>query len=303
MSKLHATENGNIYRKSGGKWMADVLIAGKRKRYTSNSWLDCERWLAEVKANGDKTTDPEWVKQEIVRCGGTNPKQVPDFPFAFLTDENDLWSCKQNRLRILKLNKGLYYVLSRSHDSISCTLEKLRYCVEHGVSPLALSSARLSVAKGTTELIDCTDYCQQRLREQRKERISTHAEEYMETSEKWCHNVLQFYRGNEKAAIELQKILDSLRPFLTDYIRDVLRLREDNKVSFIVDEVMSETLLRTLERQSIIYSPYAYMQRLCRKFRDIIKDVGGKARLEEGSVRIIGGWKKDTVKRLYNVVV
>jgi hypothetical protein len=151
--------------------------------------------------------------------------------------------------------------------------------------------------------MDCTDYCQKRLRENRKERISTHAEEYMETAEKWCHNVLLFYRGNKKAAIELQKILDSLRPFLTDYVRDVLRLREDNKVSFIVDEVMSETLLRTLERHAIIYSPYNYMQRLCRKFRGIIKDVGGKARLEEGSVRIIGGLKKDTVKRLYNMAI
>lgn len=303
MSKLHATENGNIYRKSDGKWMADVIVSGKRKRYTSNSSLDCERWLADVKTNGDKTTDPEWVKQEIVRRGGTNPKQVPDFPFAFLTDENDLWSCKQNRLRILKLNKGLYYVLSRRHDSISCTLEKLRYCVENNVSPLALSRAKLSVDQGTAELMDCTKYCQKRLRENRKERISTHAEEYMETSEKWCHHVLAFYRGDKQAAIELQKILDGLRPFLTDYIRYVLRLREDNKVSFIVDEVTSETLLRTLERQSIIYSPYTYMQRLCRKFRDIIKDVGGKARLEEGSVRIVGGWKKDTVKRLYNIAI
>jgi hypothetical protein len=168
---------------------------------------------------------------------------------------------------------------------------------------LALSRAKLSVDQGTAELMDCTDYCQKRLRENRKERISTHAEEYMETAEKWCHNVLLFYRGNKKAAIELQKILDSLRPFLTDYVRDILWLREDNKVSFIVDEVMSETLLRTLERQTIIYSPYIYMQRLCRKFRDIIKDVGGKARLEEGSVRIIGGWKKDTVKRLYNMAI
>jgi hypothetical protein len=34
MSKLHATENGNIYRKSGGKWMADVLIAGKGKKWS-----------------------------------------------------------------------------------------------------------------------------------------------------------------------------------------------------------------------------------------------------------------------------
>ena len=107
------------------------------------------------------------------------------------------------------------------------------------------------------------------------EHISTHAEEYMETAEKWCHHVLQFYRGNEKAAIELRKVLDRLRPFITDYVRNVLRLREEYKVQFIVDEVMSETMLRTLERQAVIYSPYNYMQRLCRHFHDIIKDVGG----------------------------
>jgi hypothetical protein len=99
----------------------------------------------------------------------------------------------------------------------------------------------------------------------------------------------------------LRKVLDRLRPFITDYVRNVLRQREEYKVQFIVDEVMSETMLRTLERQAVIYSPYNYMQRLCRHFHDIIKDVGGKARLEEGSVRIIGGWKKDAMKQMYNI--
>jgi hypothetical protein len=56
-----------------------------------------------------------------------------------------------------------------------------------------------------------------------------------------------------------------------------------------------------LERQAVIYSPYNYMQRLCRKLHGIIKDVGGKAYLEDGSIRIIGGLKKDTMKQMYNI--
>ena len=302
MTHPHASKEGYIaLDKRSGQWTVRISLGDRCKCYTSPFRQDCERWLENIKAHGDQTNDPEWVKQEIISRGGTNPKQVPDFPFAFLTDENDLWSFKQNRLRILKRNKGIYYVLSRNHDGISCTLEKLRYCVDNNVSPLALSRAKLSVDQGTSELMDCTEYVQKRLRENRKERISTHAEEYMETAEKWCHNVLQFYRGNEKAAIELRKVLDRLRPFITDYVRDVLRQREEYKVQFIVDEVMSETMLRTLERQAVIYSPYNYMQRLCRHFHDIIKDVGGKARLEEGSVRIIGGWRKEAIKQMYNI--
>jgi hypothetical protein len=173
--------------------------------------------------------------------------------------------------------------------------------VDNNVSPLALSRAKLSVDQGTSELMDCTEYVQKRLRENRKERISTHAEEYMETAEKWCHHVLQFYRGNKNAAVELQKVLDRLRPFLTNYVRNVLLQRDDDKVRFIVEEAMSGTMLRTLERQAVIYSPYNYMQRLCRKLHGIIKDVGGKAYLEDGSIRIIGGLKKDTMKQMYNI--
>jgi hypothetical protein len=257
--------------------------------------------MSNIKEHGDLMNDPEWIRQEIIRRGGTNPKQVPDFPFAFLTDENDLWSCKQNRLRIKTRNKGIYYRLCKENGEVSCTLEKLRYCVDNNVSPLALIRAKLSVDQGTSELMDCTEYVQKRLRENRKERISTHAEEYMETAEKWCHHVLQFYRGNKNAAVELQKVLDRLRPFLTNYVRNVLLQRDDDKVRFIVEEAMSGTMLRTLERQAVIYSPYNYMQRLCRKLHGIIKDVGGKAYLEDGSIRIIGGLKKDTMKQMYNI--
>ena len=302
MGKPHATKNGHIvFDERDKQWTARIAVGDRCKCYRSPFRQDCEQWMSNIKEHGDQMNDPEWIRQEIVRRGGTNPKQVPDFPFAFLTDENDLWSCKQQRLRILKRNKDRYYVLNRNNDSISCTLEKLRYCVENNVSPLALSRAKLSVDQGTTELIDCTDYILKRMRENRMERVGTHAEEYLETAETWCHNVLAFYRGNENAAVELQNVLDRLRPFLTNYVRDVLRQRDDDKVRFIVEEAMSETLLRTLERQSVIYSPYNYMQRLCRKLHGIIKDVGGKARLEEGSVRIIGGLKKDTMKQMYNI--
>lgn len=303
MKKPHASKKGIIYRRKDGKWNADILTDGKRKRFSSPYRHDCERWLENVKANGELTTDKEWIVQEIVRRGGTNPKQVPDFPFAFLTDENDLWSCKQGRLRILKLNKGLYYVLNCRHDSISCTLEKIRYCVDNNVSPLALSRARLSVEKGTAELIDCTEYIQRRLRASRQIRISSHADEYVELSERWCHNVLQFYRGNEKASVELQKVLSGLRPYVTDYVRDVIKLRDESKIKYIVDEAISETMLRTLERQSIITSPYNYTLYLCRRLCKAIKDVGGVARLEDGNVRIIGCKKTDAMKQLYNIAI
>jgi hypothetical protein len=300
MKKPHASKNGHIvFNEKRGQWSVRISLDGRSRCFQSPYRQDCERWLDDIKENGYHMTDPKWIRREIMKRGGTNPRQVPDFPFAFLTDENDLWSCKQNRLRILKRNKGIYYILTRNHANVSCTLDKLRFCIENNVSPLVLSKCKLSVDNG--QLMDCTDYCQKQLRDRRNERISSHAEEYIETAERWCHYVLAFYRGDEEAVVELRKVLDRLRPLLTDYVHDVLRQHDENKVRYIVDEVMSETLLRTLERKAVIYSPYNYMQRLCRKFHDIIKDVGGKARLEEGNIRIIGGRNKDIMKQLYNI--
>ena len=146
MTHPHASKEGHIaLDKRSGQWTVRISLGDRCKCYTSPFRQDCERWLENIKTHGDQTNDPEWVKQEIISRGGTNPKQVPDFPLAFLTDENDLWSCKQQRLRILKRNKGRYYVLTRNRDAISCTLEKLRYCVDNNVSPLALSRAKLAV--------------------------------------------------------------------------------------------------------------------------------------------------------------
>lgn len=304
MTHPHASKEGRIvFDEERYQWTAMIRYDGRTKCYTSPYRQDCDRWLDNIKTHGDRMNDQEWIKQEIMSRGGTNPKQVPDFQFAFLTDENDLWSYKQNRLRILKRNKGIYYVLSRNHDSVTCTMEKLRYCVDNNISPLTMSKCKLSIDKGTAELMDCTDYIRKRMSEMRAIRITKHAEEYMEIAESWCRNVLKYYRGDVSATIELRRILERLHPFLIAYIYEVIGLRDENKVRFIVDETTSETLLRTLERRAVIYSPYNYMQRLCRKYNDMIKDVGGKARLEDGSVRIIGGWKKDTMKEMYNIAM
>ena len=299
---IHTSKNGSIlFDKRYNYWTARIAIGNIAKGYSSPYRQDCERWLSNIKANGDNTNDTEWVRQEIISRGGTNPQQVPDFPLHFLTDEGDLWSCKQQRLRILKRSRGIYYRLSRNDGEVSCTEEKLRYCINNKVSPLTLSQCKLSVEQGTSELMDYTEYAQKRLAEGRIKNISEHAEEYIEITEKWCHNVLLFWRGNKEAGVELGRISDSLRPFLTGYVRNVLRQVDECKVQFIVDEVIGETLLRALDRKSIIFSPYTYMQRLARKFHDIIKDCGGRVQQLEGSVRVIGGFKKGDIKKIYNL--
>ena len=299
---IHTSKKGSIlFDKRRNYWTARIAIGNTAKGYSSPFRQDCERWLSNIKANGDQMSNPEWVRQEIIRRGGTNPKQVPDFPFHFLTDEGDLWCCKQQRLRILKRGRGIYYVLNRNDGAISCTEEKLRYCIDNNISPLALSRAKLSIDQGTSELIDCTEYALKRLAECRGRFVSEHAEEFMERTEKWCHSVLLFWRGQKDAAIEIRNILESLRPFLVYYVRNSLKQTGEYKAQFIVDEVISETLQRTLEGKKPISSPYPYMQRMCRKLHSYIKSIGGKAQLEDGNVRIIGGWKNGTMEKIYNL--
>lgn len=88
MAHPHASKEGHIaLDKRSGQWTVRISLGDKCKCYTSPFRQDCERWMENIKAYGDQTNDPEWVKREIISRGGTNPKQVPDFPFAFLTDE------------------------------------------------------------------------------------------------------------------------------------------------------------------------------------------------------------------------
>lgn len=301
MRHQSASKDGHIaFDKSRGTWNARIWIDDHCKSYRSPYRQDCERWLQEVKACRLSYGDAEWITKEIISYGGTNPKQVPDFPCHFFTDENELWSFKQNRLRKLKPRNAIgSYFLTSDNDGISMTRERIRYCVDNNISPLSLSRAKLSISKGTMELEDVTEYIKKRIKEDREKDIREHAEEYMEVTEKWCSNVLAFYRGEKDAAVKLQNILEQVRPFLVAYVHDVMLIRNDDKVRFIVDEVMSETMYRTLNKESVIYAPYPYMKALARAYKWIIQSVRGTAMIEDGRVRIIGCRKKESLKQIY----
>lgn len=241
-------------------------------------------------------------QQKIISKGDTNPVPIPGFPNAWLTDEGHVWSLGNGRLRKRKPQRGRYYALNEGDDCVTCTVDKLRYCIEHGMSPLTLSRCKLAVRKGQSglELVDMTQYVHDQMTRNRERNYDQHAEEYMEVAEQWCHNVLLFWRGHKEAAVEMRKTLDRLRPYLVDYAHHTMKISDEHKTQFIIDEVMSETMLRTLERKAVIHSPYGYMLRLIRAAARIIREVNGKTCLEHGSVRIVGGWRKDTMKEIYN---
>jgi hypothetical protein len=238
------------------------------------------------------------TKKDIMKQGGVNPMAVPGFPSYFLTEDGRLWSVKGSTPRVLKMNKAKYYVLSDGYDSVTCSQDKLRYCVENGVNPLTMSKCELALAKGENRLIDYTDKLQDALRCRRRSERDN-AEKWLETAEKWCHHVLAYYHGDAHALVVVGDMLNSFRPLLSDHVQSALHLTDENKIRFVVDEVVSETLQRVVNRDAVVYSPYMYMKCLCRRLNDNIKKVGGKARLENGDIRIIGGWKKETIRDVY----
>lgn len=259
----HTTSNGSVYRDNRRSlWTARIAVGNGTKCYSSPYREDCERWLNGMR-DDSMPHDPQWVRDEIIRRGGINPRQVPDFPY-FLTDTGDLWSVHNNRLRMVKLSRRKYYVLTNSGNSITCTLEKLLYCISHNVSPQVLSRCKLSVDADTHKLINSQEYASKCRSDNRRTFLCHHAENLLGDTEEWCRSMLSYYRGNKDAVSGMYNILSKQREWLIYYIQSSLRL-SDARAKYIADEVISETLSRAIERRALILSPFTYMKRLSRR--------------------------------------
>lgn len=249
--------------------------------------------------------DPEQGKRRIMELGGTNPVQIPDFPHHFLTDEDEVWSCQPNlewEPRLLCKHKGIYFRLYRGKKNNVCvTSEKLRWCIEHNTSPLVMSQCKLAVAEGH-ELIDVTEAVQRSIKRNRKARVDEHLEEYLEAAESWTHHLLAYYHGDKSAAEALWATCEKLRPLLTAHVKQRFTIYNEDKVKFIVDETISETMYRALNRTACITQPYIYMYKLARGVFYSIRDIGFvTARVEDGNIRLKAGWSKKSIKMMYHL--
>lgn len=260
---LHTSRNGSIYRdNTRSLWTARIAVCNRTKCYSSPYREDCERWLNGMR-DDSLPRDPQRVRQEIIHRGGINPRQIPDYPY-FLTDTGDLWSAHNNRLRMVKLSRRKYYVLTNCGHSITCTLEKLLYCIRHNVSPQVLNRCKLSVDADTHKLIDSQEYASKCRADNRRNFLCHHAENLLDDTEAWCRYMRSYYKGNEDAVEGMYNILSKQREWLMYYIQSSLRL-SDARAKYIADEVISETLSRAIERKALILSPFTYMKRLSRR--------------------------------------
>lgn len=301
----HTSKKGTIwYNCQRGNWTAEFRFKDGKKSFCSANRQDCEIWLNEIRGKGSQSSANEINVKEVVRMikknGESKPQQVPDFPSYFLTAKGNLYSYKNMKLRELKLQNGHHYTMCKESSYITCSIDKLRWCIEHQVSPLKLSECKLSVKKGYGELIDVTEMVRQSIQKNREEKISKYANDYLHTIERWCHNVQELYSGNHEAMIILREIIHGLRKEVEHYVRNNLRVYDSKKVKFITDEVESETMLRVLNKNTVICNPYLYMQHLSKGLHAKIKQCRGVARQEGSDVRIVGRWTKQDFKEMYN---
>jgi hypothetical protein len=291
----HTNNKGTVwYCKDRRRWVAQFQFPNGKRSYYSPYRQDCERWIEGVRGKGSaeevSRVDMEMVRREI----GGDPKQVPGFPNYIQTEDDRLFKYKNGRVIEMRIGKNRAYYLSDQGRAIGCNVDKLRFCVDKGISPTTISHCKLSVERGEDGmmLMDITDRIQKSIRRNKDEFLTKHSEEYLQMTEEWCHNVLEVHRGNMEAIIHLRRIIERMRPELERYIRTTLRQTGVNKLKFMVEEVESETLHRAIERTAAVCAPWNYMRHLCRNLHYRLMNNRGKVIKIGNNFRVIGGTEK-----------
>lgn len=291
----HTSNKGTIYYSDDKKrWIAEYRFADGKRSYQSPYRHDCEVWLQGVRKKGSaadvSSVDMEMMRREV----DGNPKQVPGFPTYFLNDDNKLFRCKNGRVRELKMCKAGTYCIYTDGKPMNCGVNKLRYCVDQDISPTMLSLCRLSVERGEDglSLVDITERIQKSIRRNKNDFYTKYAQDYLQMTEEWCHNVLQVHKGDTDAIINLRKIIERMRPELERYIRTSLRQTGEAKVKFLIEETESETLGRAISRTAAVCNPWQYMRNLARNLHWQICRHHGRIIRKGDQLRVIGGWEE-----------
>lgn len=291
--KPHVSRQGGVFFDSRKqKWVAEIAFPDGRKSYSSAYREDCERWLDSVRGYHSKAAaslDPDKIRREIEAMGDHDPQQVPGFPKSWLSAEGNLYGTATGRVIRRQRSKGIYYTLSQGHDSVSCTLERLRYCIEHDVDPLTMSHCRLSVSQGLngTELMDVTEYIRQQRRAYH-ERKWYNVEDIIQENIEWNQHLLAYYQGDVERLTPLRAILERRRTAMENYITRSLKVSDEVRCRFIIDETISELMLRLAEKRCMVVSPLSYMEKLSRRINDSIRECHARV-FDDGNVFHVKG--------------
>ena len=294
----HYSKKGSVHFESNkNRYAAFIKIDDKGYSYRSRFKTDCEAWL-EIMRNGgnanERTLAANNPVKSIVEMGGTNPHPIPGFPMYYLTDEGDVWSVKHRIAIKLRRNKGKYFVLTENHNGVSCTLERLQYSIAHNVSPLAFSLSKLSVVRkndGELKLVDCTEYCKDCQRKQVQLKWSN-VKHYLEENVEWSRYLIAYYDGDNKKLIEVKQMLEQRRDRLADYLRYKLRVSDALRIRFVTDEVISEMMVRIVNKTALVISPMLYMEALARGINQRIRNVRGRVFCDNNILHVKGDLSK-----------
>lgn len=305
-TKSHIGKRGCVFfDNTKKKWVAEVRFSDGRKCYSSSYRQDCEQWLNSVRgfscAKAINLT-PKKIREEIERIGDTDPKQVPGFPKSWLSAEGNLYSTSTGRVIRRQRSKGIYYTLSHGHDSVSCTLDKLRYCIENNVSPLTMSRCKLSVIKGESglQLLDVTEHIRQQTRKYH-ERKWYNVEDMLRENIEWNGHLLAYYLGDINRLKDIRQMLENRRDSMINYITKTLRISDEIRQKFIIDETISELMLRIADKKCLVVAPLPYMEHLSRRINESIRGYHGCV-FNDGDVFHVKGdlTKVSRKKTVYN---
>ena len=300
----HYSKKGSVtYDKTKQWWVATIQIDGKGRSFVSKCKGDCEGWLDIMRNGGNdaryrhKASDTPL--EDIATMGGTNPRQVPGFEHYYLCDDGKLFSVKGRLAVIIKPQRGRYLRMSESGNEISVTLERLEYCIANNICPTLLSRCKLSVVRGEAglQLMDCTDYVKQATRRSH-ERKWNNIEVFLRENMEWSGHLLAYYSGDTKRLADISKMLEKRREHLQAYIKDTIRVSDNDRIAFISEEVISEMLHRIVNQTALINSPLVYLESLARGINQRIRSVRGKVFCDNNVFHVKGDLSKvDRAKR------
>lgn len=262
------------------KWAASVVFTDKRtKHYYSPYREDCERWLslAAQKSSKDDIDEARVADEEVVKyiesLGYHNVAKIPGSKFYWLTGEGCLFSTATGCVRLRRRSHGKYYALCKDSREVTCTLERLQWCVENGVDPWTLAKEKLSVHREGEQLALMTtvEHIRRTMKAKHKERVNSNLLAWHQKAAKWNQNIVSLLTGDTHVAREIKSMIEDERQNLEEYIHGTLFITDKIKVKYLVEESLSETYTRVMSKSYIVINPMTYVRVMARKYKRMLE--------------------------------
>lgn len=237
--------------------------------------------------------EQERIISDIIAQGGTNPVAVPGFDKYFFTDEGMLFVCRPRGTFRLSLAHDVWYRMHDGGKVYNVSQYMLRYCIQHGISPVKLKECRLSVVKGDdgmVELVDVTEAVRRATAEYHHGKLSD-IESSIEKNIRWNTALLTFYKGDTNALVEIRTMMEEHRGFLERYVHKTLKCDSD-RADFIIEEVMSQVTDRIINRTGIVNTLLPYMEAVARGVNKSISKFKGRVYCDNNIYHVKGDLSK-----------